>query len=394
MTTVDSKRTASSLKIIDVDSHVVEPPDLWTARMSGKFKDIAPRVLTRPETGAPTWRIGDKWASPVGEWGYAGHDKYPPDYPVTLEQIDPGAWKSKERLERMDEYGLHAQVLYPNLIGFDTRLFVDLGPEASLDSVRAYNDFLVDFCSADKDRLVPIAMVPFWDIEAAVKEIRRCRERGHRGVLFGNKYERMGMGLPPVYESHWDPIYAVVDELDLSINFHVGVGESAEGVSEEKREFKERREAAAKARDTALLLMTNAEPIAHIVTSDVCDRFPNVKFVSVESGFGYVPFLLEILDWQWKTYGADRYRKTLPSEYFRRQCYGSLWFETGTLDLLRHYPDNFMFETDYPHPTSLTPGPCSPAERPIEHIQHNYGGLPEEIVRKLVHDNAARVYGL
>jgi predicted TIM-barrel fold metal-dependent hydrolase len=150
----------------------------------------------------------------------------------------------------------------------------------------------------------------------------------------------------------------------------------------------------AAARGTSLGLMSNADSIAAIVTSGLCDRFPRLKFVSVESGFGYITYLLESLDWHWKGYGAHRSSPLLPSEYFRRQCYGTFWFETQTLPLLETYPDNFMFETDYPHPTSMSPGPASPAEVPNQHIAKHFVGVRPEIARKALHDNAARIYHL
>jgi hypothetical protein len=84
----------------------------------------------------------------------------------------------------------------------------------------------------------------------------------------------------------------------------------------------------------------------------------------------------------------------LPSEYFVRQCYGSFWFERGTLPLLQSYPDNFMFETDYPHPTSMSPGPASPAVLPRRHIEEAFADVPAEVARKALHDNAAVVYHL
>jgi len=84
----------------------------------------------------------------------------------------------------------------------------------------------------------------------------------------------------------------------------------------------------------------------------------------------------------------------LPSEYFRRQCYGTFWFERKTLPLLETYPDNFMFETDYPHPTSMSPGPASPAERPADHIRSAFARVPDDVARKALHDNAAAVYHL
>ena len=93
-------------------------------------------------------------------------------------------------------------------------------------------------------------------------------------------------------------------------------------------------------------------------------RFPNLNFVSVESGFGWVPSFVESMDWQWLNSGAhEAYPEMeLPSFYFRRQVYGMFWFETEALQRqVDLFPDNLMFETDFPHPTSLSPGPASPS---------------------------------
>ena len=143
---------------------------------------------------------------------------------------------------------------------------------------------------------------------------------------------------------------------------------------------------------TTSLMLGNAEPIAAIITSGLCDRFPELNFVSVESGFGYLPYLLESLDWHWVGQGGRGALELLPSEYFRRQCYGTFWFETTTLPLLELLADNVMFETDYPHPTSLCPGPASQALRPADHIAKHFASLPDDVVQKVLHDNAARLY--
>ena len=63
-------------------------------------------------------------------------------------------------------------------------------------------------------------MVPFWDLDAAVTEMARCREIGHKGMLFANKYEMIGM--PAFTDPYWDRIYAAAQDLELSVNFHVG----------------------------------------------------------------------------------------------------------------------------------------------------------------------------
>jgi uncharacterized protein len=383
----------NSLKVIDTDTHVSEPADLWTSRVAAKYRDKVPTVGVHPISGIDHWKIGDTWLAATGYFAAAGASEYPPaSYSRTLDDADPGSWNPADRLKRMDEFGIYAQVLYPNIMGFEAPLIMDLGSEESLACTRAYNDFLVDFASADPNRLLPIAMVPFWDVDASIAEIRRTRDLGHKGVLFANKLEKIGM--PAFTDSHWDPIYAECQGLGMSINFHIGFSNSREGwvTSEGQRELAENWDARQPAWGTALSMMSNAECIAKLMANGVCDRFPTLNFVSVESGMGYVPYMVESLDWHWKAYGAHLQHPVLPSEYFRRQFYGTFWFERGTLPSLEQYPDNFMFETDYPHPTSLSPGPASAAERPEDHILSAFAGISDDVARKALHDNAARVY--
>jgi len=389
----------SDLRVIDTDSHVVEPADLWTSRVSKRFGDAVPQVATT-RSGRPRWRVGDNWLHAPGLFGQAGWPEYPPSMPETFEEIDPGSFDPAARLQRMDEYGIYAQILYPNLIGFSTTAFIDLGPELSLECTRAYNDFLTDFASADPDRLLPICMVPFWDLEAAVKEIARCREIGHRGVLFANQYEKIG--LPPFFDPYWDPIYQVAQDTEMSINFHIGfsadsdvmVGKRPKMHHESQEEFDARTVDVTWTvkRNATLMLISNGETIANILTTGILDRFPSLKFVSVESGMGYLPYLLESLDWHWKGHGAFRHSPLLPSEYFKRQCYGTFWFETSTLSHLIDFPDSFMFETDYPHSTGLSPGPTSPSDLPSVHIEKHFGSLPFEVAEKALWGNAAALY--
>lgn len=384
--------TTDATSVIDTDTHVTEPFDLWTSRLPSKWRDQSPHVAVHPDTGHHHWKVGDTWLAAVGYFAYAGWDRYPPDMPWELDDIDPGAYDPAARLERMDQYGIHAQVLYPNLIGFEAPLFMSLGDDISVACVAAYNDFLLDFSAIAPDRFIPIAMVPFWNHDAAVKEIERCAGLGYRGILFANKYEQIGM--PHFCDPAWDRIFGAAQAADLSINFHVGFASAVEGNHTEEKKAAARRnfDPGKAARLTSVGIMTNADSIAAIVTSGLCDRFPRLKFVSVESGFGYITYLLDSLDWHWRGYGAHLNSPLLPSEYFRRQCYGTFWFETNTLPLLETYPDNFMFETDYPHPTSMAPGPVSPAQLPKDHIARYFAGVDPAVARKALHDNAAHVY--
>jgi uncharacterized protein len=385
-----STRALEAVRVIDTDTHVSEPADLFTSRVPKRWRDAAPSATMHPDTGFRTWRIADVWMREEAWFAQAGWTEYPPVYPKHLDDdgVDPGAWSPAERLRRMDEYGIYAQVLYPNVISFYAPLFMRLESELALACVRAYNDFLTEFASHDTNRFLPITMVPFWDVDASIAEIERCAELGHRGVLFANRYERIG--LPPCWDAHWDRIYATAEERELSINFHVAVGENDGRVAQERksRPF----DPADSTTLTTSLMLGNAEPIAKLTTTGLCERFPRLNFVSVESGFGYIPYLLDSLDWHWVGQGGRPRLPLLPSEYFKRQFYGTFWFETTTLPLLELYADNMMFETDYPHPTSLSPGPTSPALRPDQHIAKYFSALSDDVARKVLYENAARVY--
>ncbi len=387
--------TLSAIKVIDTDTHVSEPYDLWTSRVPAKYVDQVPVVETWSETGSKHWRIGDTWLAATGFFAQAGSPDYPPagNY-RNLEDADPGSWNPEERLKRMDEHGIYAQVLYPNIIGFEAPLFADLGDELSIICTRAYNDFLTEFASVDPKRFVPVAMVPFWNIEESLKEIKRAHANGHKGVLFANKFEQIG--LPGFTEEHWDPIYALCQDLELSVNFHVGFAGMREGTHTGKAKLEREKsfDPRQTARWTSVGIMGNADCIAAIISSGLAERFPRLPFVSVESGMGYLPYLMESMDWHLHGYGAHRKYPTMPSEIFRRQLYGTFWFERDTLGLLEKYPDNFMFETDYPHPTAMSPGPASPAERPGDHIVAAFKDVPEDVARKALHGNAARIYHL
>jgi predicted TIM-barrel fold metal-dependent hydrolase len=88
-------------------------------------------------------------------------------------------------------------------------------------------------------------------------------------------------------------------------------------------------------------------------------------------------------------------RRRLPPLPFRRQIYGCFWFEEASARVaIEDYGDNILYETDFPHPTSMSPGPASPAEHPADYVERAWAGLPEPTLRAILHDNAARVYHL
>src|ERR1700722_7059018 len=159
---------ASGIAVIDVDTHLTEPPDLWTSRMSRKWQTNAPHLEWDETIGQERWHVGRHALSPALQFNHAGWSEYPPAFPPSWETADRAGWDPKERLVRMDEYGIETQVLFPNILGFEVYAFLDLEPECRLECVRVYNDFQAEFCATDPDRLVPLMFLPFWDIDASV----------------------------------------------------------------------------------------------------------------------------------------------------------------------------------------------------------------------------------
>lgn len=382
---------ASPTAVIDADTHLTEPVDLWTSRLPRRWHHQAPAVHRDPGTGAWRWRIGDRWGSLVGNYSMAGWREFPPSCPPSLEEADPACYDAAARLAHMEAAGIHAQVLYPNVIAFEGHAFMALqDPELQLACVQAYNDYQAEFAQAAPERFVCLAVVPFWDRDQTVAELARCRDLGHRGVLWAATLDRHG--LPPFTDPYWDPVYAAAQDMELSINFHVGVGNTAEEVAQamDRAAY----DPAANAARSSMSFLGNARTLGLLLTSGLCDRFPRLPFVSVESGFGYMPFLLDALDWQWDNADAQRRHpgRTRPSAAFRRQVFTMFWFEQAALPLLPSYADNVMFETDFPHPTCLHPGPGSRAPSPAEVIARDTAIVGPAVMAKVLWDNAARIY--
>ena len=382
---------SAAIPLIDTDSHVTEPPDLWTSRMASKWKDLAPRPVWVEEQGEEQWKVGDVFIEGVGRHSTAGHTDFAPAHPLTLEDADPASFDAKKRLERLDEYGLQAQVLYPNIIAFSTSEFLRVGEDFALDCVRAWNDFLAEWASVDRDRLLPLMMLPFWDVDLAVKEMHRALDLGHKGIVLAAHMERGD--LPPLWDEHWDPLLAAAQEAKTSINFHVGLNmpSAADRQASWKTGIDE------STVRTSQWMLGNAKAVADMSTRGVCHKFPDLNFVSVESGAGWLPYLMENLDWHWKNYGGLKAHpeRELPSFYIRRQIYATYWFENESVrETIHLIPDNVMFESDFPHSTSLSPGPASYAEQPRAMATESMLGVDESIVRKVFYETAAKVYNL
>ena len=278
-------------RVIDVDTHVTEPPDLWTSRVASKWKDRVPHVERRGDIDI--WIIDGKPGLPPGIVTMAGFDGRPPDeFPATYADFDEAGYDANARIAHMDREGIYAQVLYPNVGGFGSQSFLMMKePELMLACVQAYNDFLTDWSSVAPERLLPVTALPFWDVDACVTEIERCAAKGHRSILFPSQPQDFRM--PALADRHWDRMWATAQAAELPVSFHIGSHEwlgAADG-----NPLKDTSGAGLKAnfaRVSALAFIGNSLGITEIISGGVCHRFPDLDFVSVESGVGWIPGLI------------------------------------------------------------------------------------------------------
>ncbi len=388
-----TRRIFDRVRAIDTDTHITEPPDLWTSRVSTKkWGDAVPHV--KKVDGRDVWRIRDQMVGSPGFTTMAGFNGSPPEGPMGYDDILSSSFDAKQRLAHMDAEGIHAQVLYPNVGGFGSGGFLKLKePELMLECVRAYNDFLVEWCSADPNRLIPVAAMPFWDIGECVKEVERAVSIGHRAVLAASKPQ--DFGYPSVASPHWNPFWAAVQDAGVPISFHIGGGDLSD-LFVDKDGLGVR---ANFGRVSSMIFMQNVTCLADLIFGGVCHRFPKLDFVSVESGVGWIPSYLEAADWQFigsQTRKEHPEYDLLPSEYFKRQIYGCFWFESdGLKDAIAHMPDNIMWETDFPHPTCMHPGLEGGAtQRPADYAEKAFEGVADDVIEKVLHGTAARLYGI
>jgi predicted TIM-barrel fold metal-dependent hydrolase len=376
---------------IDADTHVTEPPDVWTSRLPQKFQDDAPRMI-RTDDGVDFWKFGrTAKAIPVGATAVAGWKAPFPSIPKNLDECPPAAYDAKARLEYMDEIGAWAMALYPNVGGFGSESFLGLDdPELMISCVRAYNDWLIEWIEPDPSRFIPVMATPFWDVDAAVKEIHRCREMGHKSILFTAAPQDFGM--PIIGDPHWNPIWQAAQDVDLPVSLHIGSGDFTDQLMNPER-FKHHGIGPSTVSGSMSILMANAIQLMDFVMSGVLPRNPGLKIASVESGIGWLPFVKEALDhgFEYTNTSTEKPEFTKhPSDYIREQVWACTFFEefasNNFLDEIG--ADRVMFETDYPHPV------CLYGSEVRDKIDAAFGALPEATRKRVLFDNAAELYGV
>jgi predicted TIM-barrel fold metal-dependent hydrolase len=384
--------TTDPIDVIDADSHLTEPADLWVDRAPAALKDRVPRVV-EDEDGRPHWVVEGKDLGNVSFTSIApdGSRIHGETYamPLRFDDVHKGAYDFRARLDWLDEHGISQQAIFPNLAGFGADRFVtDITDEALRTAcVGIYNDAVAEIQQESGTRLLPLALVPWWDIDATIDELRRVRNTlGLRGITMCDAPHKFG--LPLLDTPHWDRFWAECEELNLAIAFHIGSGSfSAQLWSQPKT-------GELLATQTANSFLSNSFIVSNLIFSGVLLKYPGLKIYSAETGIGWLPFFLEAMDYQWheNLYPEVQravWKQMLPSEIFRRNFFVSFWFEQFgpryAIDAIG--PDNVMFETDFPHGTALT-------DRVQDEVTSTLAAMSPDVRRRVLHDNAARLYDL
>ncbi len=384
------KEVIGDAKVIDTDTHFTEPPDLWTSRAPAAYKGKVPYMKT--VDGQSRWFVeGDTPWGMVGVTvvGKQGRKVTGKMSLATFEEMDEAAYDAKARLRLMDRMGIHAQIVYPNAGGFGATKFMDISDkELQVECVRIYNDASAEWQAESNGRLFPQAMLPFWNMEATLKEIRRVKEELHlSGVTLTDRAD--AFGLPDYSEAHWEPFWELINDLELPVDFHIGSGVKSfvlEDLTWSSFGFERKLASIA-----TIMYMDNAKMINSFLLSGIFDRYPNLKFVSVESGCGWIPFVLEAAEYQWDEMAPNETKQLQrrPMEYFKDHFYATFWFEDlGVKQFVEAIgPNNLFFMTDFPHPTCLYP-------QSQEYLARVLARLEPAARRRVVQDNAVELYKL
>jgi predicted TIM-barrel fold metal-dependent hydrolase len=242
---------------------------------------------------------------------------------------------------------------------------------------RAFNDWACEYCSYDPGRLIPLGLITLENIPIAVEELRRVAKKGMRGAMIWAEPPNERPYSHPDYEPFW----AAAQELNMPLSLHILTARGGTGADQRQSNF--------------LLSLANLHhqierSISVLVYGGVLEKYPGLKIVSAENDVGWMPYFMYRLDTVQNRLGALGGMKLSmrASEYIKRQVFATFISDPVFIDSLHRYgPDNIMWSSDYPHTAATFP-------RSQEIVAKRFGNLPETDRRKIVHDTAAKLYGL
>jgi predicted TIM-barrel fold metal-dependent hydrolase len=382
-------------RVLDADSHVMEPDDLFDHYLEARWRDRAPRTR-RMTVDWPYFAdievLGHRWPASIRfdqvrflDDGHGGRLTYTEAY----RDYVAGAWEPASYLLYMDRAGIDHMVLYPTLTLHSTAV-PEIEPDAAAAVRRAYNSWLADFCAKGDGRLHGVGMLDLRDVDLACAEAERCvRDLGlvSVGIIPDPPVEGR-----PLDDPHHDPLWATVAALGVPLGTHEAMYHRMGDVG-----YVGARHLTGTTVPWAPLAVSFGlgEMLAAVAfTGAICARHPGLRVVFTESSAGWPATWLPFLDEKWeraRLTGFPMPTEHEPSWYFRRQC--SISGEAGERGYAcaadAGFADCLLAATDFPHPED---------ERFPATVERFFGDgappLADDDRRKLLWDNGARLYGL
>ncbi|MYE84366.1 MAG: amidohydrolase family protein [Gammaproteobacteria bacterium] len=369
------------MTVIDCDSHIMEPADLWERYLEPRFRDRAIRI--EEEDGIEKLVIGEQVVlegvvAALGGAHLDPVDLFTPGQIRYADGCEPASYDPHARARLLDDWGVDRGVLFPTIgiLPFPT-------DDADLANAycRAYNTWQAEFFQTVPDRVVPIAVVNWHDVEEAARELDRCLRLGFRGLFVPPEVvdgKRPG-------DPHFDPIWSRLQDADFPGCLHVIV--RFEGAAAGFSAWNQ--SGAGLAFGFGLGATGQLIPaMATLVLDGVFDRFPRLKMVSVEAGCGYAAYLMDRLDEKHHFFQAMAPLELKPSDYFRRNCYFVAEPEERSIGAMLELvgKDNILWGSDYPHIDSRLDA--------AELIRASVAGLDEVSRKRVMGENGLRVFGL
>ena len=371
--------------LISADGHIdlpCLPGRLFTDAAPAHLKTRVPRVIERD--GAHVWvnAKGD-YLGHVGGVGPHGVPRSVHTSPRIERMAAQGLYDDAERgvmrttdpeLRAKDQArdGVAAEVVYGILLTVESMA----DPEAAAVVVRAYNEWLGEFCRKVPGRFAGIGCLAGTPEEAAA-EVRRCAQLGLRGAELSLSFDML-----PLWHDQWEPIWRAGGETGVPIHLHsIGSKFDPRWRDESPRYF--RLTAASK---TTAFQIGMLEVLAEVMWSAALERYPGLRVILGESGIGWLPYALERMDSEYEQF-KDLGLKRKPSEYWRRQMAATFQDDQAGIDAIDTIgEETLMWGSDFPHPDGLWPDSRESLAKQFAHI-------PEGTRRKILCDNAARIYG-
>jgi predicted TIM-barrel fold metal-dependent hydrolase len=302
--------------------------------------------------------------------------------PITYDEMRDGCYDPKARIDDMLVNHVDASLCFPTFPRFCGQTFLEANDkDVAMACVVAYNDWMVEeWCGDSGGRLIPLAIVPLWDVEACAAEVRRNAARGVHAVCFSEIPPHLG--LPSIHSGAWDPFLATCAETGTVVCMHIGSSSKMPATSSD----------APPAVQATLSFGNAMSSMSDFLFSGVLVRYPDLRLAYSEGQIGWIPYILERANDVWQEHRAwggvrDRVPEP-PSTYYYRQIFGCFFRDQHGLKSLDEVGvDNITFETDYPHTDSTWPHTKEVAEK-------MFSGLDDETIYKICRGNAIRMLRL